>query len=75
LMRFVRRFNQFNGWASLANQPGNTHIITVSPKAITAVLVGMGLSVSGLLMQTLFRNPLAGPRTGTQFRCKFRGGL
>ncbi|MDD3003889.1 iron ABC transporter permease [Flavobacterium sp.] len=31
------------------------------PKAITAVLVGMGLSVSGLLMQTLFRNPLAGP--------------
>ncbi len=31
------------------------------PKAITAVLVGSGLSVSGLLMQTLFRNPLAGP--------------
>jgi len=31
------------------------------PKAITAVLVGSGLSISGLLMQTLFRNPLAGP--------------
>ena len=31
------------------------------PKAITAVLVGIGLSISGLLMQTLFRNPLAGP--------------
>ena len=31
------------------------------PKAITALLVGIGLSVSGLLMQTLFRNPLAGP--------------
>ncbi|NCT09262.1 MAG: iron ABC transporter permease [Flavobacteriia bacterium] len=31
------------------------------PKAITAVMVGSGLSVSGLLMQTLFRNPLAGP--------------
>jgi len=31
------------------------------PKAITAVLVGMGLSMSGLLMQTLFRNPMAGP--------------
>ena len=31
------------------------------PKAITAVLVGMGLSISGLLMQTLFRNPFAGP--------------
>ncbi len=31
------------------------------PKAMTAVLVGSGLSLSGLLMQTLFRNPLAGP--------------
>ena len=31
------------------------------PKAITAILVGIGLSISGLMMQTLFRNPLAGP--------------
>jgi iron complex transport system permease protein len=31
------------------------------PKALTAVIVGCGLSVSGLQMQTLFRNPLAGP--------------
>lgn len=31
------------------------------PKAIAAILAGMGLSISGLLMQTLFRNPLAGP--------------
>ena len=31
------------------------------PKAITAMLSGGGLAVSGLLMQTLFRNPLAGP--------------
>ncbi len=31
------------------------------PKAVTAVLAGMGLSVCGLLMQTLFKNPLAGP--------------
>ena len=31
------------------------------PKAIAAILVGMGLSISGLLMQTLFKNPLAGP--------------
>jgi iron complex transport system permease protein len=31
------------------------------PKAITSILVGTGLSISGLLMQTLFRNPLAGP--------------
>lgn len=31
------------------------------PKAITAVLAGIALSLSGLQMQTLFRNPLAGP--------------
>lgn len=31
------------------------------PKAISAVLVGIALSISGLLMQTFFRNPLAGP--------------
>lgn len=31
------------------------------PKALTCVLAGAALSVSGLLMQTLFRNPLAGP--------------
>ena len=31
------------------------------PKAITAILVGVALSISGLLMQTFFRNPLAGP--------------
>lgn len=31
------------------------------PKAVTAVLAGAALSVGGLQMQTLFRNPLAGP--------------
>ena len=31
------------------------------PKAIVALLVGAALSCSGLQMQTLFRNPLAGP--------------
>lgn len=31
------------------------------PKAMTAVFAGIGLSIAGLLMQTLFRNPLAGP--------------
>ena len=30
-------------------------------KAVVAILAGMALSVSGLQMQTLFRNPLAGP--------------
>ncbi|MAO09290.1 MAG: iron ABC transporter [Alteromonas sp.] len=31
------------------------------PKALTAIGVGAGLGAAGLLMQTLFRNPLAGP--------------
>lgn len=31
------------------------------PKAITALLVGIALSLSGLQMQTVFRNPMAGP--------------
>ncbi|MBC6410971.1 MAG: iron ABC transporter permease [Ekhidna sp.] len=31
------------------------------PKALTAMLAGSALAVSGLQMQTLFRNPLAGP--------------
>lgn len=30
-------------------------------KALVAIATGVALSVSGLLMQTLFRNPLAGP--------------
>jgi iron complex transport system permease protein len=31
------------------------------PKAATALLVGVALSISGLQMQTVFRNPMAGP--------------
>ncbi len=31
------------------------------PKTLTCILVGMALASSGLMMQTLFRNPLAGP--------------
>lgn len=31
------------------------------PRVLTAVLTGAGLSAAGLMMQTLFRNPLAGP--------------
>lgn len=31
------------------------------PRAVTAIFAGCALSVGGLLMQTLFRNPLAGP--------------
>ena len=31
------------------------------PQAITALLAGSSLAVAGLLLQTAFRNPLAGP--------------
>lgn len=31
------------------------------PQSFTAIMAGAGLAVSGLLMQTVFRNPLAGP--------------
>ncbi len=31
------------------------------PKALTALLSGIGLSLCGVVMQTVFRNPLAGP--------------
>lgn len=40
-----------------------TNIIMKSrlPQSATAAMAGAGLAVSGLLMQTVFRNPLAGP--------------
>lgn len=46
-----------------ASQESWTHIIRDYrlPKTISAILMGSALSVSGLLMQTIFRNPLAGP--------------
>lgn len=39
------------------------HIVLDSrlPQAVTALLAGASLAVSGLMLQTLFRNPLAGP--------------
>ncbi len=45
-------------------QKNSHHLIITAyrlPKAITALIVGSGLGVAGLLMQTFFRNPLAGP--------------
>ncbi|MDO4159499.1 MAG: iron ABC transporter permease [Prevotellaceae bacterium] len=44
-------------------RPSWQYIILQSrlPQAITAVLCGGSLAVSGLLLQTAFRNPLAGP--------------
>ena len=39
------------------------HIVLESrlPQAVTALLAGSALAVSGLMLQTLFKNPLAGP--------------
>lgn len=50
--------------AFMEDAEGTTRTILIRfrlPKAITAVLAGIALSVSGLQMQTLFRNPMAGP--------------
>ena len=46
-----------------ASEPIWCNIVTKSriPQSLTAMIAGAGLSVSGLLMQTVFRNPLAGP--------------
>ena len=45
--------------------PSSSEEMTVQifriPRVLTAVLTGIALSISGLLMQTLFQNPLAGP--------------
>ncbi len=50
---------------SLAGQGDeNTRTLIIKfrlPKAITAILAGIALSLSGLQMQTIFRNPMAGP--------------
>lgn len=51
----------FNGTSEI---PDIEEIIIIQsrlPQALTALLTGAALSVAGLLMQTLFRNPLAGP--------------
>ena len=52
-----------NAFFGMVQDPVNYEIIINYrlPKALTAVLVGASLSVAGVLMQTLFRNPLAGP--------------
>ena len=53
-------------WAALVGTSTNDSFVTIVlhmrlPKIIAAIVAGMALSASGLQMQTLFRNPLAGP--------------
>lgn len=53
-------------WAALCGNATDASHATIIlkmrlPKVLVAVAAGMALSASGLQMQTLFRNPLAGP--------------
>ncbi len=46
--------------------PGDTMLCSIIwdyrlPKALAALLTGAGLGLAGLLMQTMFRNPITGP--------------
>ncbi|WP_300020895.1 iron ABC transporter permease [uncultured Maribacter sp.] len=56
-------FKTFKALFETATEDASYYIIWEYrlPKAMTTIMVGGGLSLSGLLMQTLFRNPLAGP--------------
>lgn len=57
-------FQEFKAWISGSQTSEVFNLIVLQsrvPKALTAILVGAALSLAGLLMQTLFRNPLAGP--------------
>ncbi|WP_029489454.1 iron ABC transporter permease [Ochrovirga pacifica] len=53
-------------WNIISSNEQNTNLNYIlfnyrMPKAIASILAGVGLGISGLLMQTYFRNPLAGP--------------
>ena len=54
-------FLVFSGQGSEQVVWTNILLRTRLPQTIVALFAGMGLGVAGLLMQTLFRNPLAGP--------------
>ncbi len=58
-------WNQVLGALFHSHDAGNTALVIVNqyrlPQAVTALSTGIVLSLSGLILQTLFRNPLAGP--------------
>jgi iron complex transport system permease protein len=58
----IKATDVFN--AIFSDADGNIETIILKfrlPKALTALIVGIALSLSGLQMQTVFRNPMAGP--------------
>ena len=60
MIPFADLFNVFFG--SESNPTVSTIVLDYRlPQAVTALFAGAALSVAGLLMQTLFRNPLADP--------------
>jgi iron complex transport system permease protein len=49
-------------WAELYLRPSGVDLMLFRfPRLLTTVFVGISLSISGLIIQTVFRNPLAGP--------------
>lgn len=61
LIPFQEVFGRFIG-KDFSKDSWETIVVSYRiPKAFTAILAGIGLSLSGLQMQTFFRNPLAGP--------------
>ena len=54
--------NIMTGTVSIGNELWETVVRTIRiPQTLTAMACGASLSVAGLQMQTIFRNPLAGP--------------
>lgn len=54
--------NLMIGSVAMGDELWKTVVMTIRlPQTLTAMSCGAGLSVAGLLMQTVFRNPLAGP--------------
>lgn len=49
------------GGMNMDNPLGYIVVGSRTPQALTALLAGAGLAVTGLMLQTAFRNPLAGP--------------
>lgn len=49
------------GGMNMDNPLGYIVVGSRIPQALTALLAGAGLAVTGLMLQTAFRNPLAGP--------------
>lgn len=63
-VQFLFPFLSSDGAMSLQASHPSWHFIIMDsrlPQALTALLSGASLAVCGLLLQTAFRNPLAGP--------------